>query len=384
MGYRGNDVWEAGNEVYYDTQVESVLDKCGVEVDYDTDTHFVAYCPFHSNTDSPAFAVDKELGLFTCFNPSCMASGTLEELVRRLLHLNPFQAQRLIIKAKSDDVVPFADRLKAKFEEQGGFPDFPQEKHDELHELFWDSPAHDYMKGRRFEDETLEHFQIGYSPRKEVRYPGNPKVYVREQMVTVPMHDIQGKSIGLIGRSLVDKQFKNSKDLPKKQTAWNIHRAKREGEAVIITEASFDAMRVHQAGYPNVIALLGGHVTHWHLDQINRLFTKIIIATDFDKKIKKPNCRRCREANLKSCKGHRPGRDLGHSIIKGLPNKKILWAAYDDTSVYPSFPLEGVRDRPAKDIGDMTDDEIRRCLKNAVSRAEYLRWDIEDRVLPWE
>ena len=48
-----------------------------------------------------------------------------------------------------------------------------------------------------------------------------------------------------------------------------------------------------------------------------------------------------------------------------------MWAAYDDTCVYP---------HNAKDAGDMTDEEIRQCLRNAISNLEYSLWNIENKV----
>src|ERR1044072_4938197 len=67
-------------EVYSPSQVEGVLEYCGIEVVSDTHTHLLAYCPFHGNTDSPAMAVDKIKGLWTCFNPSCQNAGKLIDL----------------------------------------------------------------------------------------------------------------------------------------------------------------------------------------------------------------------------------------------------------------------------------------------------------------
>lgn len=355
MGYRRGDRWDEDYEVYTPNQVEGVLEYCGVEVVSDTNTHFLAYCPFHGNTDSPALAVDKHKGLWTCFNPSCMASGKLEELPRRLKGLNVFQSLRLILKYRNVERVPFADRMAEAMKKNEEFVEFSQATIDRMAADLKGSVGEEYMKSRGFTDETLEFFQVGFSAKKN--------------MVAVPMHDPNGMPIGVIGRtpSHTDKRFKNSIGLPKARTSWNFHRAKRQGEAVIICEASYDAMRIHQAGYPNVIALLGGSVTTLHLDQISRHFSRVILMTDFDKKQFRPNCRRC---NYEKCKGHRPGRDLGRSIQQGLPNKKILWAAYDDTCVYP---------HGAKDASDMTDDEIRQCLRNAVSNLQYSMWDIEEK-----
>jgi DNA primase len=316
----------------------------------------LAYCPFHGNTDSPAFAVDKSKGLWVCFNPSCGNAGSLPELLRRLKGLNPFQAERTIIKYRNVNSKPFSERIAEARNRPVDFVEFSQDALDKMKAAFPGSVAEEYMHSRGFEDETLDFFDVGYSAKKH--------------MVIVPMHDPGGMPIGLIGRtpSHESKVFKNSTNLPKSKTAWNFHRARKCGDTVIICESSYDAMRIHQAGYPNVIALLGGHVTSYQLEQINRTFSKVIIMTDNDHKQFFPNCRRCQYSR---CKGHRPGRDLGRSIIAGLKNKRAMWGAYDDTCIFP---------HGAKDASDMTDDEIRQCLRNAVSNLEYLHWNIEEKV----
>ena len=83
--------------------------------------------------------------------------------------------------------------------------------------------------------------------------------------------------------------------------------------------------------------------------------------TDFDNKENHivSNCRKCYP---RACEGHNPGRDLGGTIADLLKNKDVSWAVYDNNTVYP---------HGAKDVGDLTDEEIVRCIKNAVSHVEY-------------
>lgn len=361
MARRRNDAWDDDYEVYVPNQVEGVLRYAEVDVVSETATHFLCYCPFHGNTDSPAFAVDKYKGLWTCFNPSCMNSGTLPDLLKRLKGLNPFQTLRVINKNKNAESYDLHAAVTAAMDQPPEFSEFPTAVLEAAVGAFKGSVAEEYMHSRGFTDETLEYFGVGYS--------------AKQNMVIVPMHDPKGMPIGLIGRtpSKTEKRFKNSTNLPKSKTSWNYHRAKRTGDTVIICEASYDAMRIHQAGYPNVVALLGGHVTPYHIEQLGRTFSTIILMTDFDKKQFRPNCRACKDVDFKpnevKCKGHRPGRDLGRSIADALSHKRILWAAYNDEVVFP---------HEAKDASDMTDEEIRQCLKNAVSHVEYSLWNIED------
>lgn len=360
-----------------------MLDYSDIEIVSETSTHFLCYCPFHGNRVDPAFAVDKSKGLWTCFNPSCGAAGTLEQLLRRRKRLNPFEATRIISRHKNSDASSMSERIDEAWDKQPDFVQFPTEPIERMREEFSGSMAEHYMLGRHFTKETLEHFGIGFSAEKWVTRPDGSR-YLKPDMVIVPVHDPTGMLVGLVGRSIEGKRFKNSDNLPKSKTMYNLHRAKKYGATVIVVESSFDAQRVHQAGYPNVVALLGGGgISPDHLKQLSRYFSTIILMTDFDKKIiEKPgSCNKCKKYH---CDGHRPGRDLGRKIADSLPNKKILWAAYDDECVYPYKSLEEYRDKPAKDACDMSDQEIRQCLKNAISDYQYSEWKIEDNILPWE
>jgi DNA primase len=176
----------------------------------------------------------------------------------------------------------------------------------------------------------MQHFKLGYSGKMD--------------MVIVPVHSPDGMPVGLVGRAVKEKRFKNSTNLPKNKTMFNIHRAKRIGEHVIVVESSFDAIRVHQAGFPNVVATLGGHLSKENIALLNRYFNRITIMTDADL----------------------AGRELGLSIANRLRNKDILWASYEYGKIYP---------HDAKDAGDMTEKEIIACVKNAVSDIEYRSWN---------
>ena len=185
------------------------------------------------------------------------------------------------------------------------------------------------------------------------------------------MYNAKGLPIGVIGRTASSEQkaFKNSKGLPTSKTLWNIHNAKRTGDTVIVCEASFDGMKIAQAGYPNVVACLGGNFSEYHEQQLGMYFSRIIIMTDFDDKEKHRyvNCRKCMVKGLQTCVGHNPGRALGQKIADKMKGKQILWAAYDHKIIFPDG---------AKDADDSGTPAVRQCIKNAVSNMEYQSWGI--------
>lgn len=373
MGSRGNFGGKGDKETYTPNQVEATLRACGVETEGETTNDFLCFCPFHGNRHSPSFSVSRTNGAYICFNHSCGVSGTLVDLVKKIpkrdgSRRNEFEARRLILKKKSETQQAFEDELLKAFEPIVDFVDFPQHIIDRMYDDFWNNPeAVRYMvEERGFDEETLHHFRIGFSAKKDI--------------IAVPMHSPKGVPVGVIGRpaDTENKFFKNSRGLPTSKTLWNLHRAKRQGDTVVICEASFDAMRIHQAGYANVVACLGGNFSPYHFDQLDKHFSTIVIMTDFDSKEKHMynNCKKCKKQGLNLCIGHNPGRDLGATIAAGLHRKNVLWASYAEGIVYPTHAIEGTRWGPAKDAGDMTDDEIRQCLRNAVSNFDYEGWQI--------
>jgi len=288
------------------------------------------YCPFHSNRHTASFSISCENGAWLCYNPACGESGNLVELVKRILHKNDFEALRFIGSKQNEALENFDELLSGLMEEKPDFEEFPQETLDKLYsEIYSTEEGKDYFKSRGIESQSIIDFNLGYSKNMG--------------MVTVPVHSPDGIAIGIVGRSIEGKSFKNSTNLPKSKTIFNIHRAKKIGSNVIVVESSFDAIRVHQAGFPNVVATLGGSLSSEQQRLLNKYFSTIVIMTDADE----------------------AGRELGLSIANRLNTKDILWASYDYGKIYP---------HDAKDVGDMTDQEIQQCIKNSVSHIEYVSW----------
>jgi DNA primase len=284
------------------------------------------------------------------------------EMVQRISGRNYFEALRFISGKATEAPDPIDQLAKALEPEQQELAEFPQSVIDRCVGNFWKSDeAKDYMYGRGFTDDTLITFKVGFSPANNY----HPDV------VTVPMHDYMGVPIGFIGRGIEGKVFKNSNQLPSSKTWFNLHRAKREGSTAILTEASFDAMRIHQAGFPGVVANLSGHVNATKMAWLDRYFERIIMATDFDtlqyNDKDDKQCKPCLSKGHSSCQGHNPGRDLALTVTKALPHKEVWWAWHSDGVVYP---------HGAKDIGDLTDEEIKHVINNAIPSSEYAGWDV--------
>lgn len=368
--------WNDTREVYSPSEVEAVLRALGIDIRDETENDFLSFCPYHGNTDSPAFSTSKRYGYSLCFNPAC-AKGqeyrlTLERLVRDVKGLDRIAARGFVLRTKGESGESFREKFDAIEPEQVELPLFPAEAIEKMHQrLIQTESAKMYLKGRGFELETIEHFKVGFTPAT----PPGSEIYRKNDMIVVPAYDHKSRPVGLVGRSIVGKDFKNfgandnGTGFHKSKILWNLNNARRY-ETVIICESTFDAMRIHQAGYPNVVALLGGTLSTVQQDLLNRHFTHIIIFTDNENEengeMTYPvGCRKCVREGFEYCQGHAPGRELGMTIADRLQRLRISWAVYDYKNIYANN---------VKDACAMTDDEIRQCLRGAVGHFEYLEY----------
>jgi DNA primase len=67
---------------------------------------------------------------------------------------------------------------------------------------------------------------------------------------------------------------------------FNLHRAvelaARQGGVVIVVEGFFDCMKVHQAGYGNVVALMGASLSERQSELLDTYFQKLVVMLDGD------------------------------------------------------------------------------------------------------
>jgi DNA primase len=63
---------------------------------------------------------------------------------------------------------------------------------------------------------------------------------------------------------------------------FNLHRAIRHGNSVVVVEGFFDCVRVHQAGLPCVVALMGCSLSHRQEQLLQTYFHQVTLLLDGD------------------------------------------------------------------------------------------------------
>jgi DNA primase len=289
-------------ELYTTQQIHRVLTGAGIDIEAEYGTDYIIFCPYHNNNRTPAGEVSKESGLFFCFG--CQTTRSLIELIMHMTSRTYFETVRFI-KSKETETDIEAVINKALHQ----IPDFVQ--YDELlikrlNKQALDSPrAMTYFEGRRLTRESVIKFDLGYSEKQD--------------SVVIPMQSPDGMSIGFVARTIEGKEFKNTPGLPKSKILFNLHRVKAS-KIVYVVESSFDAIRLDQVGFP-AVATLGANVSSSQIELLKRYFTGVVLVADNDD----------------------AGMIMAEKLIEKMGNLVTI--------IRP--------DKRYKDIGDMTDDEIR-------------------------
>ena len=245
-----------------ETTIRDVLHRGAVSIMNEMGTEMIAYCPFHSNNNTPSFSINKYTGLWQCFNPDCNMRGGIRMLKKLLLN----EDYRDLESVSKD----YIDKILSETEDEEDFGDIEEQLNNCKVPYDASTSVLDTLLDRGFSMETLEYFEVGFSSPKS--------------RVVIPARDQFYNLVGLIGRSIVNDQIPRylySTGFPKRKILFNLNNAKVYDE-VIIVEGSLDAMKIHQSGHPNVVATLGAIITDSQMQLIQNYFDCITIIPDND------------------------------------------------------------------------------------------------------
>ncbi len=283
-----------------------------------TGRNHTGFCPFHSNTRTPAFVIWPESGTWRCFG-ECNEGGDIFKFVMKKEGIDFKEAlQRLADKAGVT-----LERLQ---------PEKPEQREENLrlrnlledvatfyrHQLLQTEagkPALTYLlEKRNLTEQTIEAFGLGYAPHswdatlKHFTAKGfseqdlldvgllserdNGGYYDKfRNRIMIPIRDENGKMTGFGGRILDPDdipKFMNSPQtifFDKGRLLYGLDRARkpiRAADQAVIVEGYLDVIAVHQAGYENVVSPMGTALTDDQLRMLKRFTRKIVLALDPD------------------------------------------------------------------------------------------------------
>src|SRR2546426_11510116 len=103
--------------------------------------------------------------------------------------------------------------------------------------------------------------------------------------VVIPIHDECGRLVAYAGRSVDGREprYRFPAGFGKSQVLFNFHRAAATGgDTVIVVEGFFDCLRIRQAGWASVVALLGTELYEHPAELLQARFGRVLLMLDGD------------------------------------------------------------------------------------------------------
>jgi DNA primase len=281
-----------------------------------TGRSWLGFCPFHSNTRTPAFTVYPDSQSFYCFG--CQASGTVFDFVMR--------KQGLDFRGALEQL---AARAGVQLKERSAEEQQEDAQRTRLLEICAAAAVYfnavllnqpggqigrEYIERRSISPEMVEAFQLGYSLdewSRLLRYLTDRRGYDPEEIAAAglaihhesrgyydrfrgrlmfPIRDARGRVISFGGRAIGDAQpkYMNTPQtllFDKSHVLYGLDQARdaiRSADATVVVEGYVDVITAHQYGFKNVVAPLGTALTQGHVALLKRLSQNVYLALDAD------------------------------------------------------------------------------------------------------
>ena len=278
--------------------------------------NFVGRCPFHAEK-TPSFNVSPERGMYHCYG--CGVGGDIFNFVQEIEGVDFKEALKTLahkagVELVSENPVKKSERehLYAALEAATDFyVDWLDKK----------SEAKEYLENRGVKQGTIKKWRIGYAPGPDKHgwreakdflersgyksaellkagliknaNSGKEPFDVFRDRIMFPMGEPNGKIVAFSGRILSKDteapKYVNSPETElykKSELLYGYDKAKtgiRNLNFSLIVEGQFDVVMCHQAGYHNTVAVSGTALTLHHVQLLERLSDKVVLALDADR-----------------------------------------------------------------------------------------------------
>lgn len=255
--------------------VESIYEQYVTFSNVGTHPNRMAFCPIHGEvpgSSKPSLCINVETGAWICF-AGCGGGG-----IKQFLSIHGETDHT--IKDKTKNITVTKPKKKKNAPQTEFLP-------KALLGLFFNKPIELELAG--FDEDVLLYHDIGYdTDRNRITYP----VFTREgELIAVvgrrPTSEF-GKYVPYTERELLSLGVEYVPKYEKGQVFWredkffDTNSCHDRAEPVIIVEGFKAALWLVQAGYNNVMALMGTHVTDTHLATLRDLGKTVILCLDGD------------------------------------------------------------------------------------------------------
>jgi len=289
-----------------------------------TGKNYTGFCPFHSNTRTPAFVVFPETGTWRCFG-QCNEGGDIFRFVMKKENWDFPEALQYLAEKAGVQLKPPTPAEQVAAEEHDRLRSLLEEAVTFYRHHLTNTPAGqaplNYLRQRGLKDETIEAFGMGYAPAaweialshfktrgyidKELIDAGLVSARTGEEShgragslydrfrnrIMIPIRDERGRMAGF-GARILDPEdvpkFLNSPQTPvfdKGRLLYGLDRARKDirgRDQAVIVEGYLDVIALHQAGFANAVSPMGTALTEHQLLLLKRFSRRIVLALDPD------------------------------------------------------------------------------------------------------
>ncbi|MBU5669611.1 toprim domain-containing protein [Peptoniphilus sp. MSJ-1] len=277
-------------ELLEDYGIDRFLEYVGAEKIRKIGDNFRSCCPIHGGDNSSAFSYHN--GYFTCFS-ECDRNYSPIDILMIVFSLSYPEAKKRLEKLFGQEIEneDTSEITYENLENKKFIQDFKKLKESQKQEentefclndlATYQKITHEYLINEGFSDETRQFFDLRFCDKGIMR-----------DRVVIPIDDKNGKIIGIAGRSIYDfrlleltgqSKYFFSKGLKKSNTLYNISRADRYSDYLIVVEGYKSIWRLHEWGYDNAVALMGASLGDKQLKLLLKFNLPILISGDNDK-----------------------------------------------------------------------------------------------------
>ena len=274
--------------------------------------NWVGLCPFH-HEKTPSFYFFPDSVRFYCFG--CKKSGDEVDFIQYIEHLDISGVIEILQQRWSVPPPPW-QATSPEDEAARILREILARAHDYYRSMLHNpraGEARNYLESRGLTSETWSRYGLGYAPNETaalwqaisdmqewpewslkqsglwVERDGRMIDFFRHRII-FPIHDRSGRLMALAGRALDPNfpKYLNSREtllFRKSQSffglGWALESIRTTREAILV-EGYFDALLLHQHGYPNTLAILGSHLSAENARWIATQCDRVRLAFDGD------------------------------------------------------------------------------------------------------
>lgn len=278
--------------------------------------NFKGKSPFAAEK-TPSFYVSPDRGMYYCFSTS--QGGDMFTFVQAMEGVDFREALKQLAEKAGVEIVP--EDPKKKSERERWYAVLKEAAEFYAKSLRSNAEAQAYLERRGVSSETIQKWQIGFAPGppthgwRELKDQLEARGYTKTELLATgliktadsgkepfdvfrdrimfPMADTAGRIVAFSGRILSKDsdapKYVNSPETElykKSELLFGYDKAKhgiRQLDFSLIVEGQFDVVMSHQAGYGNAVAVSGTALTTHHVQLLERLSNRVVLALDADR-----------------------------------------------------------------------------------------------------